>query len=130
MLDNNEGFKRVSKLVNHLSYNFSKCRANTDSKICLSTCTSRVLTGAIVILYDVNRADQEHCVSEGVRGPDFFSYQRIIQGNTGSIKPRSHRAWDRGATSQQLILIASSATIATVFPFLAWSPTGRRPVSD
>ena len=24
-----------------LSYNFSMCRANTDSKICLSTCTSR-----------------------------------------------------------------------------------------
>ena len=68
-----------------LSHNFSKCRANTDSKICLSTFTSRILTGAMAILYNVNIADQGHSVSVCVRSPEnfFFDYQRMKQSNTG-----------------------------------------------
>ena len=42
------------------------------------------------------------------------------------IKPRSYRACDLGATSQQLILFA---TIATIFPLLVWSLTSLRSVA-
>ena len=47
-----------------------------------------------------------------------------------SLKPPSHRACNHGVISRRLILIATSATISTVFfLFLVCSPTSPGPVS-